>query len=67
LTVAHLRGCVEEYNALLSGAKIDDDLLAKVADRIGVLVVHQRQVELRLTKPGSDRRGGDGVGGVVEW
>ncbi|RZU30879.1 hypothetical protein [Blastococcus saxobsidens] len=50
LSVTHLRGCVEEYSSLLGGAVIDDDLLSKVAQRIGVLVVHQRQVNLRLTK-----------------
>ena len=50
VTVTHLRGCVEEYSGLLQGAAIDDDLLSKVAQRIGVLVVHQRQVDLRLTK-----------------
>lgn len=50
VTVAHLRGCVEEFSGLLNGAAIDDDMLAKVAQRIGVLVVHQRQVDLRLTK-----------------
>lgn len=50
LTVSHLRKCVEEYKSLLNGAAIDDDLLSTVAQRIGVLVVHQRQVDLRLTK-----------------
>ncbi|MCZ2819739.1 hypothetical protein O2V63_05300 [Modestobacter sp. VKM Ac-2977] len=50
LSVTHLRGCIEEYGSLLDGAVIDDDLLSKVAQRIGVLLVHQRQVNLRLTK-----------------
>lgn len=50
LTMTHLRGCVEEFKTLLDGAKIDDDLLAKVAQRISVVVVGQRQVNLRLTK-----------------
>lgn len=50
LTVKHLRGCVLEYQGLLNGAEIDDDLLATVAERIGVMVVGQRQVDLRLTK-----------------
>lgn len=50
LTVSHLRECIEEYAALLNGAKINDDLLATVAQRIGVMVVGQRQVDLRLTK-----------------
>jgi hypothetical protein len=50
LIVSHLRECIEEYDALLKGAKIDDDLLATVAQRIGVMVVGQRQVDLRLTK-----------------
>lgn len=50
LTVSHLRGCIEQYAALLNGAKINDDLLATVAQRIGVMVVGQRQVDLRLTK-----------------
>ncbi|MEJ7742886.1 MAG: hypothetical protein WKF73_10235 [Nocardioidaceae bacterium] len=49
-TMTHLRECVEEYDTLLKGAKIDDDLLAKVAKRISVMVVGQRQVDLRLTK-----------------
>lgn len=49
-TVKHLRGCVKEYDALLKGAEIDDDLLAKVAQRVGVMLVGQRQVDLRLTK-----------------
>lgn len=50
LTLSHLRECVEEHDSLLNGAKIDDDLLAKVASRIGVMVVGQRQVDLRMTK-----------------
>ncbi len=50
LTVSHLRECIEQYAALLNGAKINDDLLATVAQRIGVMVVGQRQVDLRLTK-----------------
>lgn len=50
LTVKHLRECVEKYDHLLDGAEIDDDLLAKVAQRIGVMVVGQRQVDLRLDK-----------------
>lgn len=50
LTVSHLRECVEEHDTLLGGAQIEDDLLATVAQRIGVMVVGQRQVNLRLTK-----------------
>ena len=50
LTVSHLRECVEEHSSLLNGAKIDDDLLATVAGRIGVMVVGQRQIDLRMTK-----------------
>ncbi|MDP3949606.1 hypothetical protein [Microbacterium sp.] len=50
LTVAHLRECIEEYDTLLDGKPIDDDLLATVGQRIGVMVVGQRQVDLRLTK-----------------
>jgi hypothetical protein len=50
LTLSHLRGCVEEYSTLLNGAAIDDDLLAETAQRIGVMVVGQRQVDLRMTK-----------------
>lgn len=50
LTLSHLRECVEEHNSLLNGAEIDEDLLAKVADRIGVMVVGQQQINLRMSK-----------------
>lgn len=50
LTVSHLRECIEQYATLLEGANINDDLLASVAQRISVMVVGQRQVDLRLTK-----------------
>ena len=50
LTLSYLRGCLEEHEDLLAGKDIDDDLLAKVAARIWVLVVQQKQVDIRLTK-----------------
>lgn len=50
LKISHLRECVEEHSELLAGAPIDEDLLAAVARRIGVLVVGKRQVKLRMTK-----------------
>lgn len=50
LTVSHLRECVEEYDSFLAGQKVDDDLLATVAQRVSVMVVGQRQVDLRLSK-----------------
>ena len=50
MTLSHLRECVWEHGALLDGAEIDDDLLATVADRIGVMVVGQQQINLRMTK-----------------
>lgn len=50
LTLAYLRGCLEEHSAILDGRAIDDDLLAKVASRIWVLVVQQKQVDIRLSK-----------------
>lgn len=50
LTVTYLRECVEEHIGLLNGEAIDDDLLAAVATRLNVMVVGQRQINLRLTK-----------------
>lgn len=50
LTLKHLRGCVQQYDSLLDGTDIDDDVLALVATRISVMVVGQRQVDLRLSK-----------------
>ena len=53
LTVAHPRECVEEYDTLLNGKQINGDLLVTFGQRIGVMVVGQRQVDLRLTKDAS--------------
>lgn len=50
LTVAHLRACLEKNKDLLDDKPIDDDLLAKIAARIWVMVVEKKQVEIRLTK-----------------
>lgn len=50
LTLTYLRGCLEEHAELLGGVPIDDDLLATVAGRIWVMVVQQKQVDIRLTK-----------------
>jgi hypothetical protein len=50
LTVSHLRKWVEQHSELLNGEAINDDLLALVADRIWVMVVGQKQVDLRLSK-----------------
>lgn len=50
LTVKHLKECVKKYPDLLDGVAPDDDVLAAVAQRIGVMVVGQRQVDLRLSK-----------------
>jgi hypothetical protein len=50
LTLSYLRGCLEEHEELLAGKEVDDDLLAKVASRLWVLVVQQKQVDIRLTK-----------------
>jgi hypothetical protein len=50
LTVKYMRKCIEDHGALLEGAVIDDDLLAIVASRVWVMVVQQRQVNIRLDK-----------------
>lgn len=50
LTLGYVRASVEQHKALLNGAKIDDDLLGIVHQRIGLMVVGQRQIDLRLTK-----------------
>ncbi|WP_433020609.1 hypothetical protein [Kribbella sp. CA-294648] len=50
LTLSHLRECVEENKVLVDGQAIDDDLLAKVAARIWVMVVGQKQIDIRLTR-----------------
>lgn len=50
MSATYLRGCLEEHADLLEGVAIDDDLLALVASRIWVMVVQQRQVDIRLDK-----------------
>lgn len=49
-SVSYLRQCVEEHDGLLNEEPIDDTLLAKVAGRIWVVVVSQRQVDIRLSR-----------------
>jgi hypothetical protein len=49
LTLGHLRECIEENNGLLAGGEIEDDLLSKVAGRTWIMVVGQRQIDIRLS------------------
>lgn len=50
LTLKYMRSCLDEHATLLDGRTIDDDLLATVASRIWVMVVQQRQINIRLKK-----------------
>lgn len=47
---SYLRECIEEHKTLLNGTSIDDDLLSVVASRLWLLVVHKRQMSLRLSE-----------------
>lgn len=56
-TLAHLRECVEEHADLRRKQEdleqhhaIDDDVLATVANRIWVMVVGQKQIDIRLSR-----------------
>lgn len=50
LTLTYLKKCLAENSDLLGDSEIDDELLVKVASRTWVLVVQQKQVDIRLSK-----------------
>lgn len=50
LDVSFLRGCIEEFPDLLNGEKIDEELLHTMSTRTWVMVVGQKQIDLRLSK-----------------
>lgn len=50
LTLTYLKKCLEENADLLGGEAVDEELLIKVASRTWVMVVQQKQVDIRLTK-----------------
>lgn len=50
LTMTYLKTCIAEHSDLMGGSEIDDELLVKVVDRTWVMVVQQKQVNIRLSR-----------------
>lgn len=50
LSVSYLRECVLEHPGLLGEHEMDEDLLSEVSGRLWLMVVHKRQMSLRLSK-----------------
>jgi len=47
---SYLRESIDLYPDLLNGVLVDDDLLSEMSSRLWLLVVHKRQMSLRLSE-----------------